>query len=142
MDGTDDARMTDVSRVPVLVVDDSPVQRRILEACLFDHGFEPIVVKDGEEAFAAFQRPGAPRLMILDWELPGMSGIEVCRSIRKSKADRYTYIIILTAKSEAAHVVAALQAGADDFVHKPFDPAELIARLATGCRIFNWSSNW
>ena len=135
MDGTDDARMTDVSRVPVLVVDDSPVQRRILEACLLDHGFEPIVVKDGEEAFAASQRPGAPRLMILDWELPGMSGIEVCRSIRMSKAERYTYIIILTAKSEAAHVVAALQAGADDFVHKPFDPAELIARLATGCRI-------
>jgi diguanylate cyclase (GGDEF)-like protein len=73
--------------------------------------------------------------MVLDWELPGMSGIEVCRSIRGRKAERYTYILMLKSKSDAAHVVAGLESGADDFVRKPFDPAELGARLATGCRI-------
>jgi diguanylate cyclase (GGDEF)-like protein len=127
--------MTDGSRVPVLVVDDSPVQRLILKNCLLDHGFQPIVVEDGEEALAVLKTPDAPRLMILDWGLPGMSGLEVCQSIRDSKAERYTYILMLTSKSDAAHVVAGLESGADDFVRKPFDPAELGARLATGCRI-------
>jgi diguanylate cyclase (GGDEF)-like protein len=121
--------------MPVLVVDDSPVQRLILKNCLLEHGFQPIVVEDGEEALAALQSPNAPRLMVLDWELRGMSGLEVCRSIRRSKAERYIYILMLTSKSDAAHVVAGLESGADDFVRKPFDPAELGARLATGCRI-------
>ena len=127
--------MTDRSRVPVLVVDDSPVQRLILKNCLLDRGFQPIVVEDGEKALAVLQTPDAPRLMILDWGLPGMSGIEVCQSIRGSKAERYIYILMLTSKSDAAHVVTGLESGADDFVRKPFDPAELGARLATGCRI-------
>ncbi len=127
--------MTDGSRVPVLVVDDSPVQRLILKNCLIEHGFQPVAVENGEEALAILQTPDAPRLMILDWGLPGMSGIEVCRSIRASKAERYTYILMLTSKSDAAHVVTGLESGADDFVRKPFDPAELGARLATGCRI-------
>ena len=127
--------MTDGSRVPVLVVDDSPVQRLILKNCLLDRGFQPIVVEDGEKALAVLQTPDAPRLMILDWGLPGMSGIEVCQSIRGSKAERYIYILMLTSKSDAAHVVTGLESGADDFVRKPFDPAELGARLATGCRI-------
>jgi diguanylate cyclase (GGDEF)-like protein len=127
--------MTDGSRVPVLVVDDSPVQRLILKNCLLDRGFQPIVVEDGEKALAVLQTPDAPRLMILDWGLPGMSGLEVCQCIRGSKAERYTYILMLTSKSDAAHVVAGLESGADDFVRKPFDPAELGARLATGCRI-------
>jgi len=127
--------MADGSRVPVLVVDDSPVQRLILKNCLLERGFQPIVVGDGEAALAILQTPDAPRLMILDWELPGMSGIEVCRSIRGSNAERYTYILMLTSKSDAAHVVVGLESGADDFVRKPFDPGELCARLATGCRI-------
>jgi diguanylate cyclase (GGDEF)-like protein len=127
--------MTDGSRVPVLVVDDSPVQRLILENCLLEGGFQPIVVQDGETALAVLQTPDAPRMMILDWELPGVSGIEVCRRIRGRNAERYTYILMLTSKPDAAHVVIGLEAGADDFVHKPFDPAELCARLATGCRI-------
>ena len=127
--------MTDRSRVPVLVVEDSPVHRLILKNCLIDHGFQPIVVEDGEAALAVLQTPDAPRLMILDWGLPGMSGLEVCRCIRGSKAERYTYILMLTSKSDAAHVVTGLESGADDFVRKPFDPAELGARLATGCRI-------
>ncbi len=127
--------MTETLRVPVLVVDDSAVQRLILKNCLLERGFQPIVMESGEEALAALQAPNAPRLVILDWELPGMSGLEVCRSIRGRKAERYTYILMLTSKSDSAHVVAGLESGADDFVHKPFDPAELGARLATGCRI-------
>jgi PleD family two-component response regulator len=127
--------MTDTSRVPVLVVDDLPVQRLILKNCLLERGFQPIVVESGEAALAALQTADAPRLMILDWELPGMSGIEVCRSIRSGKAERYTYILMLTSKPDAAHIVAGLESGADDVVRKPFDPAELGARLATGCRI-------
>jgi DNA-binding response OmpR family regulator len=73
--------------------------------------------------------------MILDWELPGMSGIDVCRSIRGCNAERYTYILMLTGKSETTHAVAGLESRADDFLRKPFDPAELNARLSTGCRI-------
>jgi diguanylate cyclase (GGDEF)-like protein len=127
--------MTATSRVPVLVVDDSPVQRLILTECLLERGFQPIVIENGEEALIALQAPDAPRLVIVDWELPGMSGLEVCRSIRASKAERYTYILMLTSKPDAAHVVTGLESGADDFVREPFDPAELSARLATGCRI-------
>jgi two-component system cell cycle response regulator len=128
-------RMTETSRVPVLVVDNLAVQRLILKNCLLERGFQPIFMEDGEAALAALQTADAPRLMILDWELPGMSGIEVCRSIRSGQADRYTYILMLTSKPYAAHVVAGLESGADDVVRKPFDPAELGARLASGCRV-------
>jgi diguanylate cyclase (GGDEF)-like protein len=121
--------------VAVLVVDNSAVQCLILKTCLLERGFEPIIVKDGEAALVALRAPDAPRLMILDWELPGMSGMDVCRSIRTSKPERYIYILMLTSKSEAAHAVAGLESGADDLLRKPFDPAELGARLATGCRI-------
>lgn len=124
-----------IRQMPVLVVDDSAVQRLILKDCLLECGFQPIIMEDGETALAALQSPDAPRLVIMDWELPGMSGIEVCRRVRSSKAERYTYILILTSKSDAALVITALESGADDFVRKPFDPAELTARLATGCRI-------
>ena len=132
--------MTDASRVMVLVVDDEVVdgevvQRPVLKSCLLEYGFQPVVVEDGAEALRVLQTPDAPRLVILDSELPGMSGIEVCRRVRERKAERYTYILMLTSKSGAAHVVAGLESGADDIIRKPFDLAELTARLATGCRI-------
>jgi two-component system, cell cycle response regulator len=131
-------QMPDTSSIhgmSVLVVDDSPVQRLLLKNCLNERGFRPVVMEDGERALAALEAQDAPRLVVMDWELPGMSGIEVCRRIRGGKAERYTYILLLTSKSDAVHVVAGLESGADDFVRKPFDPAELGARLATGCRI-------
>ncbi len=132
--------MTDASRVMVLVVhdevvDDQAVQRPVLKNCLLEYGFHPVVVEDGAEALTVLRAPDAPRLMILDSELPGMSGIEVCRRVRESKAERYTYILMLTSQSGAAHVVAGLESGADDIIRKPFDLAELTARLATGRRI-------
>jgi diguanylate cyclase (GGDEF)-like protein len=119
----------------VLAVDDASIQRFLLKNCLEKRGFRPIIVEDGEKALAVLNSPDAPRLVVLDWELPGISGLEICRHIRSTQAERYTYIVLLTGRSELADIVAGLESGADDFICKPFKPAELAARLSTGCRI-------
>jgi diguanylate cyclase (GGDEF)-like protein len=119
----------------VLIADDESVSRRLLESSLRRWDYQPVIANDGLEAFQILSQPDAPKLAILDWLMPGKTGLEVCREIRQRKREPYTYILLLTAKTAKADVIHGLDAGADDYVTKPFDAAELQVRLRTGKRI-------
>ncbi len=118
----------------VLVVDDSRLQRRILVASLKKWGFTVIEADSGEEAINLC-RKGLPDLVLSDWVMPGMGGLEFCRSFRALEEDQYTYFILLTSKSEKQEVARGLDAGADDFLIKPLEADELRARISAGARI-------
>ncbi|MGD0666273.1 MAG: response regulator [Bryobacteraceae bacterium] len=119
----------------ILVAEDNLVFREVLQSMLSQWGYDVIVASDGEEAWRLLQDEEGPRLAILDWLMPGLDGIEVCRRVRAGNQLRYTYMLILTAKTESEDLVTAMEAGADDYVTKPFKSAELRARLRVGCRI-------
>jgi diguanylate cyclase (GGDEF)-like protein len=123
--------------VKILLAEDDPVARRRLKECLTSWGYEVIAVSDGAEAIHVLQGPDAPQLAALDWMMPGLHGPEVCRRIRNQPRDRYVYILLLTAMAGPDEVVAGFEAGADDYLTKPFDPLELRARLLAGQRIVN-----
>lgn len=120
----------------ILVAEDSAVYRRLIGCCLTDWGFDLAVVSNGNDAWKLLQEPGAPRLALLDWILPGMDGLELCKNIRRRPAgDPYIYTVLLTSRKEKADLLRAMEAGADDFLTKPFDEPELRARLSAGKRI-------
>jgi CheY-like chemotaxis protein len=127
-------RATGPGLMNILVVDDSPIFRDVLQRMLTGWGYEVSVACDGAQAWDRLQAENAPRLVVLDWMMPGMDGIELCRRIRG--CDRSgPYIIMLTAKTEPSDLLVAIESGADDYVSKPLKSAELRTRLRTGCRI-------
>jgi len=119
----------------VLIAEDDSISRRMLVAFLVKWGYEVLVATEGEEAWGILQGNAAPRLAILDWMMPGRDGVEICRGVRQRKAQPYIYILLLTARGQKEDIVEGLEAGADDYVTKPFDPFELRARLRAGRRI-------
>jgi diguanylate cyclase (GGDEF)-like protein len=119
----------------VLIADDDPVSRRLLQVTLGNFGYETVLAVDGAEALRTLEQEGSPRLAVLDWIMPQLDGVEVCRAIRKRALEPYLYIILLTVKGEQKEIVEGLDAGADDYVTKPFDLMELKARLRAGRRI-------
>lgn len=119
----------------ILVADDDPVSRAILASSLGVFGCEAVEVEDGTAAWEVLQRPDAPRLAILDWMMPGLDGTEVCRLVRAKEMELPPYLIILTSRDGKGDLLEALEAGADEFVAKPFDPGELRARIAVGRRM-------
>jgi two-component system, cell cycle response regulator len=122
--------------VTVLLAEDSALYRHLIVGHLAEWGFNVVCAKDGREAWDLLAKPDAPRLALLDWVLPGVDGVELCRRLRKRpESDPYTYTILLTAKSQKQEMLEAMDAGADDFLAKPFDPPELKARLLVGKRI-------
>jgi two-component system, cell cycle response regulator len=121
--------------VKILIADDSIVSRHLLEATLRKWGYDVMVACDGAEALELLQREDAPALIILDWMMPGMTGVEVCRSIRKRDGEPYTYILLLTSKSQKEDLIEGMEAGADDYLTKPFDQNELQVRLRAGIRL-------
>ncbi len=118
----------------VLFADDAPVSRQLVTNILVRPGIELVTVSDGEEAWQALQKPDPPRLLLLDWMMPKMDGIELCQKIRGSDWPRYTYIILLTGRTQPADVVAAVDSGIDDFLGKPFAHDDLLARIRIGER--------
>lgn len=124
----------------VLVAEDDNISRRLLEVTLDRLGYDVVSTEDGSQAWQAMRAPDAPQLAVLDWMMPVMDGLEVCRRIREMESDRYVYIIFLTAKGQKRDVVTALESGADDFLVKPFDPQELRSRLSVGRRILKLES--
>jgi diguanylate cyclase (GGDEF)-like protein len=98
-------------------------------------GYEVMVACDGAEALGLLQREDAPALIILDWMMPGMTGVEVCRRIRLRDSEPYTYILLLTSKSQKEDLIEGMEAGADDYITKPFDQNELQVRLRAGIRL-------
>ena len=119
----------------VLVADDDPVSRGLLESWLKKWDMSVTAAKDGLYAWGEIQKANAPNLIILDWMMPGISGVELCRKIRSRKSMCYPYILLLTSKNAKEDVIEGLNAGADDYITKPFDPNELMARLKVGRRI-------
>ena len=121
----------------VLVAEDNGTMRIMVAGVLARWGHQAVTAADGEEAWRIMQQPDAPRIALLDWEMPGIDGVEVCRRLRarESEGADYTYAILLTSHSEKNEIVAGIEAGADDYVVKPFDQHELRARVRTGSRI-------
>ena len=119
----------------ILIADDNPVFQNVLKSMLQSWGYEVALASDGEEAWSILQQRGGPRLAILDWMMPGLDGVEVCRRVRDNFSINYVYVLILTAKTQGEDLLVAMEAGADDYVTKPFKSQELRARLRAGCRI-------
>jgi diguanylate cyclase (GGDEF)-like protein len=118
----------------VLIADDDRLSARMLEASLTKSGYQVTVVSDGGQALQILKSDDRPQMAILDWMMPVMDGPEVCRNVRRAGGP-YTYLLLLTGNSDPSAVVTGIDAGADDYIRKPFDPAELQARLRSGKRI-------
>ncbi len=119
----------------ILVAEDQSVSRHIVAANLRKWGYEVIAVEDGTRALEVMQGIAAPNLAILDWSMPGIDGIEICRQIRTGPQTRANYLILLTARKGQADKIHGLESGADDYVTKPFDRGELRARVQVGIRV-------
>jgi signal transduction histidine kinase len=121
----------------ILIAEDDPVSRRLLEAKLVKWGYDVVVTCDGDEAWQTLQTEDTPRIAILDWMMPGMDGVEICRKIRENIKEPYIYIILLTALHREEDLIAGMEAGADDYITKPFKFNELNVRLRAGMRIID-----
>jgi DNA-binding response OmpR family regulator len=121
------------TKTRILVAEDDAVSRELICTRLEKWGYEVIATQNGTEAMTALRKKDAPTLAILDWMMPGMDGLEICRRVRE--VDRVLYIILLTARSSKENVVEGLGAGADDYLIKPFDKDELQARILVGLRV-------
>jgi two-component system cell cycle response regulator len=123
----------------ILIADDSIVSRHLLDATLRKWGYQVVVACDGVEAWNVLQEDDAPKLAILDWVMPGLTGPEVCRRVREQakEKDTYTYILLLTSKSLKEDLIEGMESGADDYITKPFDQHELKVRLRSGMRIID-----
>ena len=124
----------------VLIADDDATSRCMLQRVLETIGYEVITARDGREALSILGEPMAPQLAILDWVMPRFSGPDICEAIRKENRDRYTYILLLSSKANKADLILGFEAGADDYITKPFDGQELRVRLRTGRRILELQS--
>ena len=119
----------------VLIAEDNFTTLSLLEETLIEWGFEVIATRDGAEAWHELIGDEPPELILLDWTMPEMDGLQVCRAVRDLPGLQGHYVILLTARDSPDDIVAGLQAGADDYITKPFEPAELRARLQVGIRV-------
>lgn len=119
----------------ILIADDDPISVLYLQDMLGEWGYEVVVAGDGSTARDILREPDGPVLAVLDWMMPGMDGIDVCRAIRDTVKDRYVYMIMLTSRTETEFIVAAMNAGADDYIGKPFNSEEMQVRVRAGRRI-------
>lgn len=118
----------------ILIAEDDLISSKILEKNLENWDYDVVLAKTGEEAWRALNDVDF-RMAILDWMMPGMDGVEICKKIRRRKGEKYTYIILLSAKDRKQDIIAGLSSGADDYMAKPVNFLELRARLQTGKRI-------
>ncbi len=121
----------------VLIADDSATSRAVLRKSLAKWGYEVVMAEDGAEALDILEKPDAPPMAILDWVMPHFTGPEVCRKVRETRREPYTYILLLTSKNSKDETIEGLEAGADDYIVKPFDQQELSVRLRAGKRIID-----
>ena len=118
-----------------LIADDDPISRRLLQSALEKWGYTVSIAAEGQAAWTALQAPNAPQLLVLDWLMPGLDGIEICKRARLTQHLRSAYIILLTSRNDTADIIQGLESGADDYITKPFDAGELRARVQVGHRV-------
>jgi two-component system cell cycle response regulator len=121
----------------ILIADDDPVILHLMRSYLRKRGFDVQVANDGEEALAALEAADGPRLALLDWMMPRLDGVALCRKLRASDAAAYRYLILVTSRDRTEHIIEGLEAGADDYVTKPLSLLQLGARLHVGQRILH-----
>src|SRR5215471_10908251 len=121
----------------VLAAEDNPVFQSLLKTMLTKWGYTAILARDGNEAWSALEAPDAPRLAVLDWMMPGLDGVEICRRLRSLQREPYIYILLLTARTESQDLIEGMDAGADDYLTKPFNAHELRVRIRAGRRILD-----
>jgi two-component system, cell cycle response regulator len=119
----------------ILAAEDNPIFQSMLRNMLTKWGYEVVMARDGNEALSLLKSEDAPRLALLDWMMPGMDGVEVCRRVRLAGSEPYVYMVLLTARTDSQDLLEAMDAGADDYLTKPFQALELRARLRAGRRI-------
>jgi len=119
----------------ILIAEDDFTSRTLLSGVLKNMGHEVVETARGTDAWKILQNSDAPRLAVLDWMMPDMDGLEVVRQVRSLKTDRPPYLILLTARGEKSDIIVGLEAGADDYLAKPFDAGELRARVEVGRRM-------
>jgi CheY-like chemotaxis protein len=130
-----EGRQNDETRRKILIAEDNPTSRLVLESVLKKWGYNVVSVQDGNEAWAVMQSPDSPQIAVLDWVMPGIDGLDLCRRARHMDGRSPFYIIILTAQGRVEDIVDGLEAGANDYITKPFDKNELRARLHVGERV-------
>ena len=121
----------------VLAAEDNPVFQSMLKTMLTKWGYQPVIARSGTEAWRILESEDAPRLAVLDWMMPGMDGVEICRRVRSANREPYIYILLLTARTESQDLIEGMDAGADDYLTKPFNAHELRVRLHAGRRILD-----
>jgi two-component system, cell cycle response regulator len=122
----------------ILIAEDDPFSRLLMKRTLEKFGYDVVLAEDGRAAVEILSQRGGPRLALIDWMMPELDGLGLCREVRSAQRDgAYVYILLLTSRQDAEDVVAGLEAGADDYITKPFHPAVLRARLHTGRRILS-----
>ena len=121
------------AQVPIVIAEDDLVSRTLISNLMEKWGFKAVITQDGHEAMKALRAEQGPALTLLDWMMPGMDGLQICRRIRES--EKMVYVIMLTSRGAKEDIVEGLHAGADDYVIKPFDKNELLARIQVGLRI-------
>lgn len=121
----------------VLIAEDNTMWRNLLARNVNDWGYEAVVAEDGTQAWALLRQEDAPRLIILDWLMPGMDGIDVCCRVKQDENRPFTYVVMLSSRDEEADMIAGLDAGADDYLTKPVEPAILRSRLSAAKRILD-----
>jgi two-component system cell cycle response regulator len=119
----------------ILIAEDDPTSRIILVAMVTEWGYEPFSVEDGAQALSVLKTDDAPRLLLIDWEMPEINGLALCKKIREKDTCDPPYIILLTGRSDTKDIVTGLEIGANDYISKPFENAELKARLKVGERM-------
>jgi DNA-binding response OmpR family regulator len=124
----------------ILIADDDPVSVCGLHGLMQSWGYDTVMTEDGTAALRVLAAPDAPKLALIDWEMPGLQGPDVCRQVREWHAADSPYLILVTSRNSRTDVIAGLDAGADDYLVKPFDPGELRARVQAGVRIVQLQS--
>ena len=130
---TDPAGQVHFPTIPIIIADDDPVSREVISTAVSKWGFRTVLTRNGHKAMAAIRAEQSPVLAILDWMMPGMDGLQVCRRVRE--ADKLAHIILLTARGGKENMVEGFRAGADDYLVKPFYADELHARILVGLRV-------
>src|SRR5215471_7851783 len=139
-DGKAPAPQTDAApdkAMRVLAAEDNPVFQSMLRTLLRKWGYDAVLAQDGNEALRILESDDAPRLAVLDWMMPGLDGVEICRRVRSANREPYLYILLLTARNESDDLIAGMDAGADDYLTKPFNAHELRVRIRAGRRILD-----